>query len=61
MEGMLVNRETETRSEQPEEFRLDPEERLCPEHDQYSVRLRGLPSQRMGVRVIDNCPEEHQQ
>lgn len=43
-----------------EDIRLDPEARICPEFDRYSIRLTGLPSRFMGVRVIDNCAQEHQ-
>lgn len=39
---------------------LDPELRLCPVFDEYSIRFDPeLPSNIMGVRVVDNCPEEH--
>lgn len=51
------------RSSQPtdgEDLRLDPELRLCPKFDSTSVaKFRVAPRKEMGVRVVDNCAEEH--
>ena len=45
---------------EPECVRLDPEQRLCPEFDSTSIKLFTAPDREdMGVRVLDNCPEEH--
>ncbi len=44
----------------PECVRLDPEERLCPEFDEASIKLFTAPEPgKMGFRVVDNFPEEH--
>ena len=41
-------------------IRLDPEQRLCPEFDSTSIKLFDSPDrEEMGVRVLDNFPEEH--
>lgn len=40
--------------------RLDPEQRLCPAFDSCSIKLFEAPDrEEMGVRVLDNFPEEH--
>lgn len=40
--------------------RLDPEQRLCPQFDSCSIKLFPAPDrEEMGVRVLDNFPEEH--
>ncbi len=41
-------------------IRLDPEEQLCPAFDSTSIKLFAAPAMgEMGVRVLDNCAEEH--
>ena len=41
-------------------IRLDPEQRLCPEFDSVSIKRFAAPDHdEMGVRVVDNFPEEH--
>ncbi len=43
------------------DFRLSPEKRLCPGFDETSIALHGVADrEEMGVRVVDNCAEEHQ-
>ena len=43
-----------------EDLRLNPEQRLCPAFDQISIKLFEAPKrEEMGVRVLDNCAEEH--
>lgn len=43
-----------------EDLRLDPEKRICPKFDSTSVALfRVADRDVMGVRVVDNCAEEH--
>lgn len=42
-------------------LRLDPERRVVPQFDSTSVKKFRAPEQNeMGVRVLDNCAEEHQ-
>ena len=39
---------------------LDPETRLCPAFDSCGIKLFAAPDrEEMGVRVLDNFPEEH--
>ena len=41
-------------------MRLNPRERLCPKFDEESIALHRIAdSDDMGVRVMDNCAEEH--
>jgi hypothetical protein len=41
-------------------LRLDPQQRLCAKFDSVSVaKFPVAPRDKMGVRVVDNCPEEH--
>jgi len=41
-------------------LRLDPEARLCPRFDSAGIALFPVASRReMGVRVLDDCCEEH--
>ena len=45
---------------QTEDLRLDPEARLCPKFDGTSIALFPVADrEEMGVRVVDNCAEEH--
>ena len=40
---------------------LDPEARICPMFDSVSIKKFAAPDRdEMGVRVLDNCAEEHQ-
>ena len=42
------------------DLRLDPEKRLCPYFDAVSIKKFAAPDHgEMGVRVLDNCAEEH--
>lgn len=44
-----------------EDLRLDPQERICPKFDHTSIALfRVAKPGEMGMRVVDNCAEEHQ-
>ncbi len=38
---------------------LDREQRLCPEYDSTGVKKDAAPRKEMGVRVVDDCAEEH--
>ena len=43
-----------------EDLRLDPKCRIAPKFDEYSIGMYRLPEpDEMGVRVVDNCAEEH--
>lgn len=45
---------------QTEDLRLNPQARLCPKFDQTSIALFPVADrEEMGVRVVDNCAEEH--
>lgn len=44
----------------PEDLRLNPALQLCPKFDDMSIaEFRVAPRDAMGVRVVDNCAEEH--
>lgn len=41
-------------------IRLDPEEAICPAYDSVSIKKFAAPAMgEMGMRVLDNFPEEH--
>lgn len=41
-------------------LRLDPSERICPKFDEESIALFPVAERdEMGVRVVDDCAEEH--
>ena len=43
-----------------EDFRLNPEAVLCPKFDRFSIALFSVADrEEMGLRVVDNCAEEH--
>ena len=42
------------------DLRLEPGKRLCPRFDEESIALHRVAAPGdMGVRVVDNCAEEH--
>ena len=44
-----------------DQIRMDPEQRICPEFDHTSIKKFAAPDrEEMGVRVLDDCAEEHQ-
>lgn len=44
----------------PYDLRIEPEKRLCPKFDEKSIALFPVAKPKeMGVRVVDNCAEEH--
>lgn len=46
--------------ERTECFRLDPEQRLCPQFDAVSIaKFTVAERDKMGFRVVDNCVEDH--
>lgn len=43
-----------------DDLRVNPEARLCPKFDSTSIALFSVADRgEMGVRVVDNCAEEH--
>lgn len=43
------------------DLRLDPRARMCPLFDEVSIKMFAAPAPgEMGMRVLDNCAEEHQ-
>lgn len=45
---------------EPDDLRLEPEKRLCPKFDETSIALFPVAAPgEMGMRVLDNCAEEH--
>ena len=43
-------------------IRLDPEEALCAQFDSCSIKKFAAPDrEEMGMRVLDDCAEEHMQ
>ena len=48
--------------ELPPDPSVDPSKELCPICDQTGIRTFPVAERsKMGVRVLDNCAEEHQQ
>ena len=46
--------------QQPPELRMEPNQRLCPKFDETSIaRFPVARREEMGVRVVDDCAEEH--
>ncbi len=44
----------------PDNFRISPEERICPSYDYQSIAAYRVASRdTMGFRVIDDCVREH--
>lgn len=48
------------KKQETEDLRLNPQARICPKFDEESIALFPVakPSE-MGMRVLDNCAEEH--
>lgn len=43
-----------------DDLRLNPEMQLCAKFDSMSIaKFPVAPNEKMGVRVVDNCAEEH--
>ena len=48
------------RKKTADDLRLDPESRICPKFDATSIALFPVADPgEMGLRVVDNCAEEH--
>lgn len=44
----------------PDDLRLNPEDVLCPKFDETSIaKFPVAAPDEMGMRVLDNCAEEH--
>lgn len=57
---MSEKKRTDHNTKEPKEnTRLDPELKVCPMFDIFSIKDISLPKKEMGVRVVDNCAEEH--
>ena len=47
-------------AESTEDLRLNPQRRLCAKFDSASIaEFPVAPRDKMGIRVLDNCAEEH--
>ena len=48
------------KKKETEDLRLNPQMRICPKFDEESIALFPVADrEEMGVRVVDNCAEEH--
>ena len=48
------------KQKETEDLRLDPSVRLCPKFDKTSIAMFPVAKpEEMGMRVLDNCAEEH--
>lgn len=48
------------KKKETEDLRLNPHQRICPKFDEESIALFPVAERdEMGVRVVDNCAEEH--
>lgn len=48
------------KNRQIDDLRLDPQQRLCPKFDPVSIAEFPVAEPgKMGLRVLDNCAEEH--
>lgn len=57
---MAKKKKAKSRPGDQDELRLDPEQRLCAKFDSTSIAKFSVASRdKMGMRVRDNCAEEH--
>jgi len=57
-----MNMDGDKRKPDPEQLldlRIDPEQRLCPAFDNVCIGKFRVASEKMGIRVLDNCCEDH--
>lgn len=48
------------KKKETEDLRIAPQERICPKFDHTSIALFPVADPgEMGMRVVDNCAEEH--
>lgn len=56
----IIREGSRMKKKETEDLRLNPQERICPKFDEESIALfRVAHPEDMGVRVVDNCAEEH--
>ena len=59
--GVISMRIKAKRRPKTENLQLNPQARLCAKFDETGIaRFRVAPRGKMGLRVLDNCAEEHQ-
>ncbi len=60
LRGDFVSKKRKIEPSDVLEMRVDPEKRLCPKFDSASIALFPVADrEEMGVRVLDDCAEEH--
>lgn len=58
--GVMVMTKQERLRKTVDDLRLNPEMQLCAKFDSMSIaKFPVAPYEKMGVRVVDNCAEEH--
>lgn len=58
--GVMVVSKQERLRKTVDDLRLNPEMQLCAKFDSMSIaKFPVAPYEKMGVRVVDNCAEEH--
>ena len=58
--GVMAMSKEETLRKTVDDLRLNPEMRLCAKFDALSIADFPVAShEKMGIRVVDNCAEEH--
>lgn len=58
--GVMAMSKEETLRKTVDDLRLNPEMRLCAKFDVLSIADFPIASlEKMGIRVVDNCAEEH--
>lgn len=58
--GDIMKKEKLKNPNKTEDLRLNPQAGLCPKFDDVSIAMFPVADrEEMGVRVVDNCAEEH--
>ena len=48
------------KKKETDQIRIDPAQRICPKFDHTSIAMFSVADrEEMGVRVLDDCAEEH--
>ncbi len=56
----MITAEVKNLNKKTDEIRIDPTNRLCPKFDEKSIAMFPVADRdEMGVRVVDDCAEEH--